>query len=80
MLLGGRESQEERKTQTRGVDLEGGKWEHEEGVSECLVTRHVYGLPSQSAIMAAPNFEEAAAIATEFISSASRAQSWFLSG
>lgn len=35
---------------------------------------------SQSATMAAPNFEEAAAIATEFISSASRAQTYFLSG
>ena len=33
----------------------------------------------QSAIMAAPNYEEAAAIATEFISSASRAQGSFLS-
>lgn len=34
----------------------------------------------QSAIMAAPNFEEAAAIATEFISSVSWAQGSFLPG
>lgn len=44
-------------------------------------SRVTVSLPqSQSAIMAAPNFEEAAAIATEFISSVSWAQGSFLSG
>ena len=77
VLLSDTGSQEGKTTEAGCVNLGGGKWEHEEVVCERLVTRHA-SLP-QSAAMAAPNYEEAAAIATEFVSSASRARNWLLS-
>ena len=73
-----------RKTREREplrLILEMGNWrdlEHEEAVS--LSSRVTFSLSVIPLTMAAPNYEEAAAIATEFISSSSLAQHWFPSG